>query len=221
MLANVRASAMRYISIPAACMTAAAFLLAGCGGTKVLVSRDTTVPLELQRMSGDQLNEYFKAKSLKAYKDGSSLDTSVVMVDLAYLKATGQTMEASEEEMEALSTHRRFEVHLEYKTEIVFPGETETEGIAIDKWKITLRDSKGNELTPTSTNFDEPLVRKEATAPEPVLTEKETSKLIMTYVLKGNVIFKYQVPRGCKWVDLEFEAPQTAHTTSVRWQIKN
>lgn len=211
---------MRCIPVMTACLLAAS--LAACGGaTNVLVSRSTTVPLELQRMSGDQLHEYFKAKSLKAYKDGSTLETSVVMVDLAYLKATGQTMEASEEEMEALATSRRFEVHIEYKTRNIFPGDTETEGISLDKWTITLHDQAGHELKPTSTNFKEPLVRMEATSPEPVLTEQGTSKLIMTYVLKGNLIFKYYVPEGCKWVEMTFEPPLTGHTSTVRWNIKN
>ena len=41
----------------------------------------------------------------------------------------------------------------------------------------------------------------------------------MTYILKGHVIFDYQVPEGCTWVDLEFAPPQTGHSVSVRWEI--
>jgi hypothetical protein len=199
----------------------AAVLLAACTAQGVIVSRGTSVPLELQRMSGDQLMDYFKAKGLKGYKDGSRLEASVMMVDLSYLKATGQTLESSQEEMEALATRKRFEVHVEYTTQNVFPGKDEVEGIAIDKWTVTLRDSTGTELTSSSRNFDPPLVQKQATAPEPVLTEKETSKLIMTYILKGNLIFEYQVPEGCRWVEMQFVPPLTGHEVDVRWHVRN
>ena len=212
---------MRSTSHPVPFLLAAALLLSACGGTKVLVSRGTTVPLELQQMSSDQLMEYFKAKNMTGYKDGSKLEASVVMVDLAYLKASGQMMEASEEEIEALTTQRRFEAHIEYVTSTIFPGETEEEGIVFEKWTATLRDSKGTELKPKSFNFDPPLIEKEAVAVEPILTEKDTSKLILTYTLKGNMIFDYVVPEGCKWVDIELEPPQTGHKTTVRWHIKN
>ena len=212
---------MRCISRSLPLILSAALLLPACGGTKVLVSRGTTVPMDLQHMSGDQLMEYFKAKGMTGYKDGSKLEASIVMVDLAYLKATGQMMEASEEEIEALSTQRRFEAHIEYLTPTLFPGETEEEGIVFEKWTATLRDSKGTEITPKSFNFGPPLIEKEAVAVEPILTEKDTSKLILTYTLKGNMIFDYVVPAGCKWVDLELVPPQTGHKTTVRWLIKN
>ncbi len=207
--------------IPTSLLLCAGLLLGACGGTKVLVSRGTTVPLELQHMSGDQLMEYFKAKSLTGYKDGSRLEASVVMVDLAYLKATGQMMEASDEEIEALASQRRFEAHIEYVTPTIFPGETEEEGIVFEKWTATLRDSRGTEITPKSFKFDPPLIEKEAVAVDPILTEKDTSKLILTYTLKGNMIFDYVVPEGCKWVDIELEPPLTGHKTTVRWNIKN
>jgi hypothetical protein len=195
-------------------------LLTGCT-SGVLVSRGSSVPLELQRMSGDQLHEYFKARGDTGYNDGSAIEASVVMVDLAYLKATGQTMEASEDEMAVLTSQKRFEAHIEYSTHNLFPGETEQEGIAFEKWTVLLHDSKGNELEPSSANFEPPLVQKAATQPEPVLLDEEASKLLLTYILKGNLIFDYQVPEGCKWVELTFEPPQTGHKTKVRWTIGN
>ncbi len=212
---------MRRIPRSLPLLLSAALFLGACGGTKVLVSRGTTVPMELQHMSGDQLMEYFKAKGMTGYNDGARLEASIVMVDLAYLKATGQMMEASDEEIEALASQRRFETHIEYVTPTIFPGETEEEGIVFEKWTATLRDSRGTEITPKSFNFDPPLIEKEAVAVEPILTEKDTSKLILTYTLKGHMIFDYQVPEGCKWVELELVPPQTGHKTTVRWNIKN
>jgi hypothetical protein len=210
---------MRRISLHL--LICAALFLSACGGSKVLVTRGTTVPLELQTMSGDQLMDYFKATSLTAYKDGSRIEASVVMVDLAYLKATGQLMEAPQEEIEALASRRRFETHIDYVTPTIFPGETEGEGIVFEKWTVTLRDSRGTEITPATSTFDPPLIEKEAVVVEQMLAEEETSKLIMTYTLKGNMIFDYVVPEGCKWVEIELEPPLTGHRTSVRWNIKN
>jgi len=199
----------------------ASIIAASCGGRGVLVSRGTTVPLELQRMSGDDLHEYFKARGRKGWKDGSKLEVSVVMVDLAYLKATGQTLEAGEEEMQALSTLKRFEVLIEYTTPNVFPGESEVDGIAFDKWKVSLVDSTGTDLAPSSVSFDPPLVQKAATEPEAMLEKEDVSKLVMTYILKGNLIFDYQVPEGCRWIDILFEPPLTGHRAAARWNVLN
>ena len=112
-------------------------VVAACGGHKVLVSRGSTVPQQLQVMSEDQLFEYFKVKEQKGYKDGSALLASVVMVDMAYLKATGQTLEATEDEMESLVRLKRFEVHLEYETPNILPaeGETEAAGMAFSTFQ--------------------------------------------------------------------------------------
>jgi hypothetical protein len=201
------------------CLAAVLPLAGGCGKA-VLVSRGTTVPLELQRMGGDDLHEYFKASGGKGYKDGSRLEVSAVMVDLAYLKATGQTLEATDEEMEALTSRKRFEVHVEYTTHNVFPGANEGEGISADRWTITLTDSTGTELSPSSTSFEPPLIQKAATEPGPIL-EQDASRLIMTYILKGHVIFEYQVPEGCKWIELALEPPLTGHVAGVRWSVAN
>jgi len=212
---------MRILSLQLPLLLCVALLPAACGGPKVLVTRGTTVPQDLQSMSGDQLMDYFKATSLTAYKDGSRIEASVVMVDLAYLKATGQLMEAPEEEIQALASRRRFETHIDYVTPTIFPGETESEGIVFEKWTVTLRDSKGTEITPASFTFDPPLIEKEAVVVEQMLAREDTSKLIMTYTLKGNMIFDYVVPEGCKWVEIELVPPLTGHRTTVRWNIKN
>jgi len=199
----------------------AALVVTACGAhTKVLVSRGSTVPMELQTMSEDQLHEYFKADELHGYKDGSSIDVSVVMVDHAYFKATGQTMEATDEEMEYLTSHKRFEVKLEYKTHNLFPGDYEAGGIAIEKWNITLRDSTGTEITPEGMHFDQPLMQKSASEPEETLGGDE-SKLMLTYILKGQLIFEYDIPRDAKWVELTFAPPIAGHDATVRWVVLN
>lgn len=195
--------------------------LTACGAHEVLVSRGTSVPQELQVMSEDQLFEYYKVKEEKGYKDGSSLMASVVMVDMAYLKATGQTLEASEEEMDALSRLKRFEVHLEYRTPNILPaeGENEAAGMAFEKWNVSLRDSTGAQVSPESKSFDPPVLQKQATDPDEAFDN--TSRLILTYILKGQLIFEYQIPEGCKWVEIEFAPPQTGHIVATRWTIIN
>jgi hypothetical protein len=201
---------------------AACLSLAACGGHKVLVSRGTTVPTDLQVMSDEQLFEYFKVKTEKGYKDGSSLTASVVMVDMAYLKASGQTLEATPEEMETLSSLKRFEIHIEYRTpNILFEGkgEAEGEGMAIDKWTVTLIDSTGTKLTPEDVNVEPPIMQKESSNPEESFDS--TSKLILTYILKGNLIFDYQIPEGCKWLEVVFVPPQTGHEVATRWILLN
>ncbi len=192
--------------------------LAGCGGHKVLVSRGTTVPQDLQVMSEDQLLEYFKVKIEKGYKDGSSLTASVVMVDMAYLKATGQTMEATDLEMDALTKLKRFDVHMVYRTPMIVPTEGAAENMAMDLWSVTLRDSTGKTVSPQELNFETPLMEKEATSPEDFDIK---SKLVLTYILKGNLIFEYQIPEGCKWVEIEFAPPQTGHRIVTRWVVLN
>ena len=163
MIASTRIASRR---LPLAAAIAAQALLAGCGGHGLLVSRGTAVPLQLQHMTGDQLHDYFKATGQKAYTDGSVLDLSAVMVDLSYLKSTGQTMEASAEEMQALGKLKRFEVQIDYRTRTVFPGATDAEGISIEKWTVTLRDSTGAVVGPSTQGFDTPLVQKSAVTPE-------------------------------------------------------
>ncbi len=192
--------------------------LAACGGKGLIVSRGITVPMQLQHMTGDELHEYFMSTGQKAYTDGSVLEASVVMVDLSYLKSTGQLLEATGEEMQALGKLKRFEVQLEYETRTVFAGATETEGIAFEKWAVTLRDSAGTVIEPTTESFDAPLVQKAAITPEEAFSD-EPAQLVMTYILRGHLIFDYQVPEECSWVELEFAPPQTGHNVSVRWEI--
>jgi hypothetical protein len=204
-----------------ALFSALALVLVCCGARKVLVSRGTTVPQRLQVMGADQLFEYFKVRTEKGYKDGSSLVASVVMVDMAYLKASGQTLEATPEEKEALARQKRFEVHLEYRTPMIVGGDVtdEASGMSMDRWSVQLADSRGTSIEPVERSFEPPLLKKEATDPEDSF--ESTSKLILTYILKGNLIFEYRIPEGCKWVELRFSPPQTGHGVTTRWNIAN
>jgi hypothetical protein len=45
--------------------------------------------------------------------------------------------------------------------------------------------------------------------------------LIYTYSFEGHLIFNYQIPEHCSWVEIKLKVPQTGDWVVARWRIKN
>ena len=195
-------------------------LISACTGGGIVVSRGTTIPPELTGKSLEQLKDNFLASRNKELADGARLSVNVLMRDLSYMKAKGEIKETDQKELESIVSSLRFTVRTYYSTPNILTGKEPGKAMAMDKWTITLSDSTGNTSSPSTVKIDPPLMQKE-TSLRPPVPGKPIARMYYNYNYSGYIIFDYQIPVNCKWLEIKFAPPQTGDWVTVRWDIRN